>query len=118
MEWLNANDIQPQDETWVVGYSKQWIDQNSNTKGLRICYYNNGKWSSVNYSKEEGKFVITEEKPETWTVIAINNEKTKKEKIIDNLMILLELSGDGGFSPFTKKEQDDMYNFLIKLKNN
>lgn len=31
-------------------------------------------------------------------------------------MILLELSGDGGFSPFTKKEQDDMYNFLIKLK--
>ena len=46
------------------------------------------------------------------------NEKTKKEKIIDNLMILLELSGDGGFSPFTKKEQDDMYNFLIKLKNN
>ena len=33
-------------------------------------------------------------------------------------MILLELSGDGGFSRFTKKEQDDMYNFLIKLKNN
>ena len=74
MEWLNANDIQPQDETGVVGYSKQWIDQNSNTKGLRICYYNNGKWSSVNYSKEEGKFVITEEKPETWTVIAINSK--------------------------------------------
>ena len=46
------------------------------------------------------------------------NEKTNNEKIIDNLMILLELSGDGGFSPFTKKEQDDMYNFLIKLKNN
>ena len=42
MEWLNANDIQPQDETGVVGYSKQWIDQNSNTKGIRICYYNNG----------------------------------------------------------------------------
>ena len=40
MEWLNANDIQPQDEIGVVGYSKQWIDQNSNTKGLRICYYN------------------------------------------------------------------------------
>lgn len=118
MEWLNANDIQSQDETGVVGYSKQWIDQNSNTKGLRICYYNNGKWSSVNYSKEEEKFVITEEKPETWTVIAINNEKTKNEKIIDNLVILLELSGDGGFSQFTKKEQDDMYNFLIELKNN
>ena len=94
------------------------MTKNSNTKGIRICYYNNGKWSSVNYSKEDGKFVITEEKPETWTVIAINDEKTKNEKIIDNLMILLELSGDGGFSPFTKKEQDDMYNFLIKLKNN
>lgn len=70
----------------------------------------------MNYSKEDGKFVITEEKSETWTVIAINNEKTKNEKIIDNLMILLELSGDGVFSPFTKKEQDDMHNFLIKLK--
>ena len=40
MEWLNANDIQPQDEIGVVGYSKQWIDKNSNTKGIRICYYN------------------------------------------------------------------------------
>lgn len=90
MEWLNANDIQPQDETGVVGYSKQWIDKNSNAKGLRICYYNNGKWSSVNYSKEEGKFVITEEKPETWTVISFD----------------------------CSKEQDDMYNFLSELKNN
>ena len=59
------------------------------TIGLRICYYNNGKWSSLNYSKEDGKFVITEEKPETWKIIAI-----------------------------TKKEQDDMYNFLSELKNN
>lgn len=34
MELLNANDIQPQDETGVIYYSKQWIDQNSNTKVL------------------------------------------------------------------------------------
>ena len=27
MEWLNAKDTQPQDETGVVGYSKQWIDK-------------------------------------------------------------------------------------------
>lgn len=34
MEWLNAKDTQPQDEIVVVGYSKQWIGQNSNTKVL------------------------------------------------------------------------------------
>ena len=48
-----------------------------------------------------------------------NLERRKKKKmieIINNLLLCLELEGDGGFTSFTAKEKDDMYNYLISLK--
>lgn len=37
-------------------------------------------------------------------------------KIINNLLLCLELEGDGKCSSFSAKEKDDMYNYLISLK--
>lgn len=37
-------------------------------------------------------------------------------EIINNLLLCLELEGDGGCTSFTAKEKDDMYNYLISLK--
>ena len=37
-------------------------------------------------------------------------------KIINNLLLYLELEGDGKCSLFSAKEKDDMYNYLISLK--
>lgn len=39
-------------------------------------------------------------------------------KIIDNLLLCLQLEGDGGFSSFSSEEYDEMYNFLNSLRNN
>lgn len=43
-------------------------------------------------------------------------EKRKMIEIINNLLLCLELEGDGGCTSFTAKEKDDMYNYLISLK--
>ena len=37
-------------------------------------------------------------------------------KIINNLLLFLELEGDGRCASFSAKEKDDMYNYLISLK--
>jgi hypothetical protein len=37
-------------------------------------------------------------------------------KIINNLLLLLDLEGDGGFSNFTEKEKNEMHDFLNGLK--
>ena len=38
-------------------------------------------------------------------------------KVINNLLLCLDLEGDGGFSNFTEEEKDEMRNFLIDLRN-
>lgn len=38
-------------------------------------------------------------------------------KIINNLLLCLDLECDGGFSNFTEEEKDEMRNFLIGLRN-
>ena len=43
-------------------------------------------------------------------------ERRKMIEIINNLLLCLELEGDGGCTSFTAKEKDDMYNYLISLK--
>ena len=40
---------------------------------------------------------------------------TRKQIIISNLKIAIELAGDGGFAPFTNEEEQDMYEFLDSL---
>ena len=37
-------------------------------------------------------------------------------KIINNLLLCLDLEGDGGFSNFTEEEKDEMCDFLNGLK--
>ena len=37
---------------------------------------------------------------------------TKTERIINNLRIAIELAGDGGPSPFTPEEYEEMNTFL------
>ena len=46
----------------------------------------------------------------------LKEERRKMIEIINNLLLCLELEGDGGFTSFTAKEKDDMYNYLISLK--
>ena len=41
-----------------------------------------------------------------------------QERIINNLRLAIELAGDGGPSPFTEEEYNEMYNFLDNLENN
>lgn len=38
-------------------------------------------------------------------------------KIINNLLLCLDLEGDGGFSNFTEEEKDEMRDFLNGLRN-
>ena len=41
---------------------------------------------------------------------------TKTERIINNLRIAIELAGDGGPSPFTSEEYEEMNTFLDSFK--
>lgn len=41
----------------------------------------------------------------------------KNRKIINLLRTAIELVGDGGLSPFTREEYDEMNNFLNQLEN-
>lgn len=47
---------------------------------------------------------------------SLERRKKKMIEIINNLLLCLELEGDGGCTSFTAKEKDDMYNYLISLK--
>jgi len=43
---------------------------------------------------------------------------TKKERILNNIRIAIELAGDGGPSPFNDKEYDEMFTLLNQVEKN
>lgn len=43
---------------------------------------------------------------------------TKKERILNNIRIAIQLAGDGGFSPFNDKEYDEMFVLLKQVEKN
>ena len=42
----------------------------------------------------------------------------KKEQILNNIRIAIQLAGDGGPSPFNDKEYDEMFALLDKVEKN
>lgn len=40
------------------------------------------------------------------------------EEIRNNLLLALDLCGDGGFRPFTKEQEDELIDFVSGLKDN
>ena len=43
---------------------------------------------------------------------------TKKEQILNNIRIAIQLAGDGGPSPFKDKEYDEMFALLNQVEKN
>lgn len=43
---------------------------------------------------------------------------TKKERILNNIRVAIQLAGDGGPSPFNDKEYDEMFALLDVVENN
>lgn len=68
----------------------------------------------VNFGKV--RLIIYKGKVVNNVVLKEERKKKKMIEIINNLLLCLELEGDGGFTSFTAKEKDDMYNYLISLK--
>jgi len=53
MEWILVKDKLPlfEEDDWVLGYSKEWINEDFNPRGIRICciYGNGEQWCSANW---------------------------------------------------------------------
>lgn len=43
---------------------------------------------------------------------------TKKERILNNIRIAIQLAGDGGPSPFNNEEYDEMFALLNLVEKN
>lgn len=48
-------------------------------------------------------------------LLADIEDSNKVKHIVDNLLLCVELEGDGGFSSFTSKEKEEMRAFLSSL---
>ena len=49
--------------------------------------------------------------------VVLKEERRKMIEIINNLLLCLELEGDGRCSAFSAKEKDDMYNYIAANNN-
>lgn len=52
MNWTLVNDKLPPEGIEVIGFKEEWIDEDYNTNGTRICFYNDGMWDSAIWDNE------------------------------------------------------------------
>lgn len=54
-EWFNPDIIMPEEGEEVLGYNKEWIDEDFNPDGICVCYATNegywdvAKWCGLHY---------------------------------------------------------------------
>lgn len=82
MYWKSVDIKLPECGREVIGYSKNWIDEDFNPRGERVCFYNYGvgwtcaKWvdsgdSYITLSEEDGDDAV----PTDWMPLPESPEK-------------------------------------------
>lgn len=53
MEWNKVSEKLPEAGVEVIGYSENWIDEDFNPKGTRVCYLDDFGWHSAKWDADQ-----------------------------------------------------------------
>lgn len=56
MKWTLSSKDLPPECTIVLGFCKEWIDEDYNPEGIRDCFYNDSYWCSSFWNNEQDGF--------------------------------------------------------------
>ncbi len=62
--WHKTSEEAPEEGIEVLGYSENWIDEDFNPNGTRICYFDDFGWHSAKWNAEQDKWeAVGKEEP-------------------------------------------------------
>lgn len=64
--WNKVSEGLPEDSVEVLGYSEQWICEDYNLNGTRICFYNDPDWNSAKWCNSCDSYESCDTPPTHW----------------------------------------------------
>lgn len=64
--WTNIKDDLPPENTFVLGKSKEWIDEDFNEDGIRLCFLFDDAWNSTSWNNDQDAWDNERTSPTHW----------------------------------------------------